>query len=230
MSRLLAVPPWHEVRRRLPQLAVGLVLLGAAFGLLVRAGLGLDPWDVLHQGISDHTGISIGKISILVGVVVLLGWIPLRQRPGIGTIANAVVLGTVQDLTLALLPDHPGLLLRWVLLVGGTGLAGFGVALYVGARLGPGPRDGIMTGVAERGPSVRLVRTAIEVAALAGGYLLGGDVGIGTLLFAVTIGPNVQLWLHRFDLGDPLVNDAPPDRAGVLGRPPGPSDPARPRP
>ncbi len=180
-----------------------MVLLGAAFGLTVRAGLGLDPWDVLHQGVSDHTGISIGKVSVIVGVVILLGWIPLRQRLGIGTIANAIVLGTVQDLTLAALPAHPSLVVRWVLLLGGTALAGFGVALYVGARLGPGPRDGIMTGVAERGPSIRLVRTLIELGALAGGFLLGGSVGIGTVLFALTIGPNVQFWLPRFDLGHP---------------------------
>jgi uncharacterized membrane protein YczE len=203
VTRLFAVPPWHELRQRLPQLSLGLVLLGAAFGLTVRAGLGLDPWDVLHQGVSQHTGISIGKVSILVGVVILFAWIPLRQRLGIGTVANAVVLGTVQDLTLAALPAHPGLVLRWLLLLGGTALAGFGVALYVGARLGPGPRDGIMTGVAERGPSIRAVRTVIELFALAGGFLLGGNVGIGTVLFAVTIGPNVQFWLPRFDRGHP---------------------------
>lgn len=203
MPRLFAVPPRAEVVKRLPQLLIGLVILGAAFGLTVRAGLGPDPWNVLHQGVSRHTGISIGKISILVAVVVLLGWIPLRQRLGIGTVLNAVVLGLVEDLTLSALPHHPDRLLQWLLLVVGTALAGLGVAMYVGARLGPGPRDGIMTGVAERGPSIRLVRTLIELGALAVGFLLGGTVGVGTVLFAVTIGPNVQFWLRHLDLGYP---------------------------
>ncbi len=203
VSRLFAVPPRAEVLRRLPQLLVGLVLCGIAFALTVRADLGLDPWDVLHQGVSDHLGISIGNVSVLVGLVVLLGWIPLKERIGLGTILNTVVIGLVMDVTLRLLPEvdtAPG---RWALLVTGLVVAGPGVGLYIGARLGPGPRDGIMTGVAQRGPSIRLVRTIIELAALGAGWALGGTVGIGTLLFALTIGPNVQFWLERSDLGHP---------------------------
>jgi uncharacterized membrane protein YczE len=181
----------------------GLVLCGVAFALIVQADLGLDPWDVLHQGVADHTGISIGVVSILVGVVVLLGWIPLRERIGLGTVANALTIGSVMDLVLPLLPDGRGLAVRWAMLVAGLVIAGPGIAMYIGARLGPGPRDGIMTGVAQRGPSIRLVRTVIELTALAVGFLLGGTVGIGTVLFAVTVGPNAQFWLERLDLGHP---------------------------
>jgi uncharacterized membrane protein YczE len=181
----------------------GLVLCGVAFALIVQADLGLDPWDVLHQGVADHTGISIGVVSILVGVVVLLGWIPLRERIGLGTVANALTIGSVMDLVLPLLPDGRGLAVRWAMLVAGLVIAGPGIAMYIGARLGPGPRDGIMTGVAQRGPSIRLVRTVIELSALAVGFLLGGTVGIGTVLFAVTVGPNAQFWLERLDLGHP---------------------------
>ncbi|MGI8710012.1 MAG: YczE/YyaS/YitT family protein, partial [Acidimicrobiales bacterium] len=184
MSRYFAVPPRAEIWRRLPRLLVGLVLCGIAFGCIVRADLGLDPWDVLHQGISEHTGISIGMVSVLVGVVVLLGWIPLRERPGIGTVANAVIIGSVMDRVLAVLPDGGSSAERWVLLVIGLIVIGPGIGMYIGARLGPGPRDGIMTGVAQRGPSIRLVRTVIELTALACGWLLGGTVGIGTVLFA----------------------------------------------
>lgn len=202
-SRIVAVPPGPEVRRRLPQLLAGLVLCGVAFGLIVQSDLGLDPWDVLHQGIADHTGISIGVVTVLVGLVVLLGWIPLRERIGIGTIANTLIIGTVMDVVIALLPDARTLGVRWLLLVAGLVVSGPGIGLYIGARLGPGPRDGIMTGLAQRGPSIRVVRTGIELAALAAGWALGGTVGIGTVLFAVTVGPNVQFWLERMDLGHP---------------------------
>jgi uncharacterized membrane protein YczE len=203
VPRLFAVPPWPEVRRRFPRLMLGLVLCGVAFALIVQADLGLDPWDVLHQGVSDHTGISIGVVSILVGVVVLIGWIPLRERIGLGTVANALTIGSVMDVVIPLLPDHPTPAVRWVMLVAGLVIAGPGIAMYIGARLGPGPRDGIMTGVAQRGPSIRLVRTVIELTALAVGFALGGTVGIGTVLFAVTVGPNAQFWLERLDLGHP---------------------------
>jgi uncharacterized membrane protein YczE len=203
MSRLFAIPPWPEVRRRLLPLLVGLVLCGVAFGSIVQAELGLDPWNVLHEGLADRTGIRIGTISIFVGLVVVLAWIPMRQRLGIGTVANAIVIGAVMDLVMPLLP-HPGdRATQWALLVTGLALAGPGIGMYIGARLGPGPRDGIMTGLAERGPSIRLVRTGIELAALLVGIALGGSVGIGTILFALTIGPNTQFWLERLDLGHP---------------------------
>jgi uncharacterized membrane protein YczE len=203
VSRLFAIPPWQEVRRRLIPLVIGLVLCGVAFGCIVKADLGLDPWDVLHQGISDRTGIPIGTVSVLVSLVVILGWIPLRQRLGLGTVLNAVLIGTTMDVVIPRLP-HPGTASeQWGLLVAGLVLAGPGIGMYIGARLGPGPRDGIMTGLAERGPSIRSVRTGIELTALAAGWLLGGDVGIGTVLFALTVGPNAQFWLGRLDLGLP---------------------------
>lgn len=203
VARLFAVPPWSEVRRRLLPLFAGLVLCGIAFGCIVRADLGLDPWDVLHQGVSDRTGIPIGTVSILTGLVVVLGWIPLRQRLGLGTVANAIVIGAVMDVVIPRLP-HPGdPATRWALLLAGLVIAGPGIGMYIGARLGPGPRDGIMTGLAERGPSIRLVRTGIELCALAVGFALGGTVGIGTILFALTVGPNTQFWLERLDMGHP---------------------------
>lgn len=203
VSRLFAVPSGTEVRRRLPRLIGGLVLCGIAFGLIVHARLGLDPWNVLHEGLAGRTGISIGVVSILVGFVVLLGWIPLRERIGIGTVANVVIIGAVMDVVLAVLPDVDGLVGRWALIGAGLALIGPGIGCYIGARLGPGPRDGIMTGVAQRGWSIRLVRTLIELIALALGFALGGTVGIGTVLFAVTVGPNAQFWLERLDLGHP---------------------------
>lgn len=203
MSRLFAIPPWGEVRRRLVPLFTGLVICGVAFACIVQADLGLDPWDVLHQGVSDRTGIPIGTVSILVGVVVVLGWIPLRQRLGLGTVANAIVIGATMDIVLPHLPEADDLRTRWILLAIGLAIAGPGIGMYIGARLGPGPRDGIMTGLAERGPSIRLVRTGIELVALGVGFLLGGTVGIGTVLFAVTVGPNTQFWLERLDLGHP---------------------------
>lgn len=224
MPAVFVAPPWPEVRRRLPALLGGLVLCGIAFALIVRARLGLDPWNVLHEGIADRTGLAIGLVTTLLGFVVLLGWIPLRERVGIGTVANALIIGTVVDLVLPLLPETDGdaLGLRIGMLVAGLVLIGPGIGWYIGARLGPGPRDGIMTGLAQRGPSIRLVRTGIELVALACGWLLGGTVGIGTVLFAATVGPNAQFWLERLDLGhppgfDPTVDpdvDADPTLAG----------------
>jgi uncharacterized membrane protein YczE len=203
VPRVFAVPPLPEVRRRLPRLLAGLVLCGVAFACIVDAELGLDPWNVLHEGIADRTDLPIGLVTTLAGFVVLLAWIPLRERIGIGTVANALIIGTVMDLVLPVLPDGASLASRWGLFGAGLVLVGPGIGLYIGARLGPGPRDGIMTGLAQRGPSIRLVRTGIEVVALAMGWLLGGTVGVGTILFAVTVGPNAQFWLERLDLGHP---------------------------
>lgn len=204
MLRYVFIPPAAQIKRRILPLVVGLTLCGIAFASIVHASLGLDPWNVLHEGLSDITGISIGMVSIGVGVVVLLGWIPLKERMGIGTILNVLIIGIVMDIWLAIVPEAETLPARWGWLLLGLFLAGPGIGMYIGARLGPGPRDGIMTGVAQRGPSIRLVRTLIELTALAIGFLLGGTVGIGTVLFAVTVGPNAQFWLERLDMGHPL--------------------------
>ncbi len=189
--------------RRLIQLFAGLYLYGAAMALLLRATLGLDPWDVFHQGVAERVGLSFGMVVNVVGAVVLLLWIPLRQRPGIGTIANILVIGTAVDLTLPLLPVVDDLGVRIGLLISGIGLNGIAGAMYIGAGLGPGPRDGLMTGIARRtGGSLRVVRTGIELSVLALGWLLGGTVGVGTVVYAVTIGPLVQAFLPLFQIPD----------------------------
>jgi len=183
-------------------LYLGLVLYGASGALQVRSDLGLDPWDVLHQGIASHIGLAIGTVSILVGAVVLLGWIPLRQRPGLGTVSNVVLVGSSMNVTLALLPSSGLLLWRVPEMLGGILLCGLASGMYISARFDPGPRDGLMTGLARRtGRSLRLVRACIELTVLAIGWLLGGKVGIGTVLFAVGIGPLVQFFLPLFDPG-----------------------------
>ncbi len=181
--------------RRSGQLLLGLALFGASVGLLVRADLGLDPWDVLHQGLARQTGISIGLVTVGMSVVVLALWVPLRQRPGLGTLANAVLVGLSLDATLAVLPTPQQLGWRAVFLL--AGILGNGVAtgLYIGARLGPGPRDGLMTGLAARGHSIRAARTSIEVGVLVVGWLLGGSVGLGTVAYALAIGPLVQVFI-----------------------------------
>jgi uncharacterized membrane protein YczE len=189
--------------RRLIQLLLGLSLYGASMALMVRAGLGLDPWDVFHQGLAGRVGLSIGLVVNIVGAGVLLLWIPLRQWPGIGTIANVLVIGTAMDLSLLVLPDLDGLPVRGAglaLAVVANGVAG---ALYIGAGLGPGPRDGLMTGLARRaGWPIRRVRTGIELTVLAAGWLLGGTVGVGTVLYAFAIGPLVQAFLPLFTIRD----------------------------
>ncbi|WP_371286985.1 YitT family protein [Mycobacterium sp. PS03-16] len=165
--------------------------------LMVRAGLGLDPWDVLHQGLARHTGMTIGTASAVVGGAVLLAWIPLRNRPGVGTVANVVVIAVTVDAALAVLPAPTALPVRVGWLVGAVVLNALATVLYVGAGLGPGPRDGLMTGIVRRsGLSVRLVRTSIEAAVLAAGWVLGGAVGVGTVVYALAIGPLVQLILR----------------------------------
>ncbi|HEX3792621.1 MAG TPA: hypothetical protein VHW44_32470 [Pseudonocardiaceae bacterium] len=184
--------------RRLPQLVLGLLLYGGSDALLVRARLGLDPWDVLQQGVSNRLHLDFGVVSAIVGAIVLLGWIPLRQRPGVGTVANVFLVALSIDAVLALVSPPTALWARIGLLVAGVLLNGVATACYIGARLGPGPRDGLMTGLSARtGWSIRLVRILIELTVLAAGWLLGGTVGVGTVLYAVAIGPLAQLFLPR---------------------------------
>lgn len=183
--------------RRGTLLIVGLCGYGVSMAMMVRAGLGLDPWDVFHQGLTRHTPLTLGLASAVVGVVVLLAWIPLRNRPGIGTVANVAVIAVTVDAALALLPAATALPARIAMMLGAVVLNAVSTVLYIGAGLGPGPRDGLMTGlVARTGLSVRLVRTAIEATVLAVGWLLGGTVGAGTLVYAFGIGPLVQLFLR----------------------------------
>ncbi|MFT4109298.1 YczE/YyaS/YitT family protein [Propionicimonas sp.] len=182
--------------RRLPQLLLGLWLYGSAMAMFVRSGLGLDPWDVLHSGLQQLLGWSFGTVVIAVGFLVLLLWIPLRQWPGLGTIANAVVIGIATDATLSVIPAAPSWPVAWGLLAGGLVVNGLAGALYIGSQLGPGPRDGLMTGIARRtGWSLRLVRTGLELSVLAIGWVLGGAVGIGTVVYALAIGPLVQFFV-----------------------------------
>ena len=198
MARVELHPVPVSVRpvRRLPQLFAGLVLYGASMALQIRSVLGLDPWDVLHDALSRRTGLSFGTITAITGGLVLLGWLPLRQRPGVGTVANIALIAVAVDATLAVLPTPGPLAGRIAFLVAGVVLNALATAAYIGARLGPGPRDGLMTGIhARTGWSVRLVRTAIEVTVLATGWLLGGTVGAGTVVYALAIGPLTQAFL-----------------------------------
>ncbi|MFF7157725.1 YitT family protein [Streptomyces sp. NPDC008139] len=166
---------------------------------MIRAALGLDPWDVFHQGLSRLTGLSIGVVSIVVGAAVLLLWWPIRQRPGLGTVSNVFVVGLAMDGTCRLVPHVEALAVRVPLLLAGVALNGLATGLYITARFGPGPRDGLMTGLHRRtGRSVRLVRTGIEVTVLAAGFALGGGVGVGTVLYALAIGPLAQFFLRVF--------------------------------
>ncbi|MFF5504152.1 YitT family protein [Streptomyces roseolus] len=199
----------RHLTRRLVQLYAGLALYGASSALLVRAGLGMEPWNVLHQGLAGLTGLTIGVVLIIVGAIVLLLWIPLRQRPGLGTVSNVFVIGLAMDGTLALLPDGHGLVTRGALMVLGIVLNALATGLYIAARFGPGPRDGLMTGLHRvTGWSIRLTRTLIEVAVVTTGFLLGGSVGVGTLLYALTIGPLAQFFLRFFAVPEPRPVEA----------------------
>ncbi len=213
----------NRLGRRLVQLYVGLALYGASSALLVVSGLGLEPWNVLHQGLAELTGLTIGVVSIIVGAAVLLLWIPLRQRPGLGTVSNVFMVGLAMDGTLALVPDAHGLAVRIPLLIAGIVLNGVATGLYISASFGPGPRDGLMTGLHKlSGRSIRLIRTGIEVAVVATGFALGGTVGIGTLLYALAIGPLAQLFLRVFAApsasgGSTVVATGSPERAILPG-------------
>lgn len=205
----------RRMTRRMVQLVLGLWLYGATMALLVESGLGLDPWDVFHEGLTHHLPLTFGQVVILVGAVLLLLWIPLRQRPGIGTVLNVLLIGIAVDVTLALLPTPDALAVQVVFLVAGVVGNGLAGALYIGADLGTGPRDGLWTGIVRRtGRSVRLVRTTLEVTVLAVGFVLGGTVGVGTVLYALAIGPVVQLFLPLTQVRRPL---AEPERSVSAG-------------
>ena len=194
--------------RRLGQLFTGLAMYGISLAMFIRAGLGLDPWDVFHQGVAGRTGLSIGFVVIIVSFLVLLLWIPLRQWPGFGTLCNAVLVGVFADVGLALIPSFSHLGGQIALLGGAVALNAIASACYIGARFGPGARDGLMTGLARRtGWSVRVSRTLIEVVVLAAGWLLGGSVGVGTVVYALAIGPLVQHLLPLFMV--PAATPAP---------------------
>ena len=211
---MLPMPSMAQLRRRMPRLLFGLALFGVGIAMLVIADLGLAPWEVLHQGISERTGIPIGTVGIITGLCVLFLWIPLRERPGVGTIANVLLIGIVIDLTLWIAPDAAGSVwAQWVLLLGGTLVIAIGSGLYIGAGLGPGPRDGLMTGLGHRGVPVGLARAVIELGVLGIGWMMGGTVGIGTVVFAFGVGPLVG-WilpiLSLESLVEPIV-DPPAD-------------------
>ncbi len=218
--RLIRV--WHRTARavrgaaprdrgasRLSQLAVGLVVYGVSEALMLAPAVGVDPWDVFHTGLSRHCGIPVGTVLIIVGAAVMLLWIPLRQRPGLGTIANIVVIGAVVDVLLAVLPAPHDLWTRWAMFAAGVVLNAVATGLYIGAGLGPGPRDGLPPGLAARRLSIRLARTGIELSALAAGWLLGGNVGIGTLVYAASIGPLVHVTIPWFARREPAPRPRP---------------------
>lgn len=210
-SQVLSFPSARELRRRMPPLVVGLFVLGFAIAVSVRARLGVSPWDVLHQGLAQVTGLSFGLVVVLVGLVVLLVWIPLHQRLGVGTVLNALSVGFIANLGLYLIPEQHTMATRIAMLLASIVMFGVGGGLYIGSGLGPGPRDGLMTAIAARGYRIWIVRTGLECSALVVGYLLGGHVGVGTVLLAFSIGPVTHAGLRRFHLP---VSDAAPE---VLG-------------
>jgi uncharacterized membrane protein YczE len=204
-------PGQLRIARRLGQLYVGLLLYGLSMGLLIRGGLGVMPWDVLHQGLSRQVGWSLGTVTVVVGTVVLLAWIPLRQRPGLGTVSNVIVVGLAVDGALAVLPGPSALPVRASFAVAGVLLNGLATAAYIGVQFGPGPRDGLMTGLVRRtGGSVQLIRSAIEVVVVGCGWLLGGTVGPGTVVYALAIGPLVHVFLPRLSVLPPARRPGQP--------------------
>jgi uncharacterized membrane protein YczE len=208
MTEIGNLPLRYRLPRRLIQLHLGLILYGLSMALMIQAKLGLDPWDVFHQGVANRLHWSFGAVVIAVGVVVLLLWIPLRQWPGIGTISNAIVIGLAVDASLGLIAAPHALPLRIAFLLAGVGLTGVASGLYIGARLGPGPRDGLMTGIVtrfagRRFATIRVVRTALELTVLLVGWLLGGTVGVGTVVFALAIGPLAHVFIPLFAVRGP---------------------------
>lgn len=217
MADLAPLPLRDRPVRRLTQLMAGLVLFGVGEGLVMAGGLGVLPWDVLSQGLVNQVGLTVGAWSIIIGASVLAAWIPMRERPGVGTISNVLVIGIVLDAILAVLPRPSVLAAQLGFLVAGVLLNGFASAVYIGARLGPGPRDGLMTGLVRiTGRSVRVIRTAIEVTVVLAGYLLGGNLGLGTALYALAIGPIIHACLPyvlvpRAEGGRPAAGAAQPE-------------------
>jgi uncharacterized membrane protein YczE len=207
--KLLAPVPATRRPARAGLLLGGLVLYGVSDGFLLLSGLGVDPWDVLQQGLSRTFGLQVGTWAILVGAVVLLAWIPLRQLPGVGTVCNVVVIGLVINATMAVVPTPHALGVQLVTLAAGILLNAVATGAYIGAGLGPGPRDGLSTGLAARGLSLRVVRTTIEVTVLIAGWLLGGTVGIGTLAYALSIGPLTHLTIPALRLPEERRGRAP---------------------
>lgn len=194
--------------RRLVQLNLGLILFGLGIGLMLESELGVPPWDVLHQGLAVRFGLTVGVWSIIVSFAVLALWLPLGERYGIGTLFNAIIIGVMIDVTSVVLPPADNLMLAAAMLALGLLAIGFASGLYIGANLGPGPRDGLMTGIARRGPSIRLTRLILEIVVLATGWLLGGTFGVGTVAFALLIGPIVQFFLPRLSIETGHPEDA----------------------
>ncbi len=197
-----------NLRRRLIQLLVGLVLFGLGIAMMLQSGLGLPPWDVLHQGLTEEFGLTVGIWSIIISFVVLLLWLPLRERYGIGTLLNAIIIGVVIDLGVLVIPEPDALWADIALLTGGIVLIGLASGMYIGANLGPGPRDGLMTAIARRGLSIRVTRWGLEIVVLVTGVLLGGTFGVGTIAFALLIGPIVQFFLPRWSIDTGRPEDA----------------------
>jgi len=195
---LLLVLPWRETLRRLPQVVLGLWLFGIGISMMVAADLGLPPWDVFHQGVAQTAGVSLGTVIIVTGIVLVLAFVPLKERLGLGTILNAVLIGIAVDTTLLWLPRPEPLWARIAMCAAGPAIVGLASGLYLGGGLGPGPRDGLMTGIGRRGYTIWKVRTGIELTVLVLGILMGGSFGFGTAWFALSIGPFVQFFLRRF--------------------------------
>lgn len=198
--------PKDRAVNRLVRCIVGLVIFGLGVAMIIDADLGAAPWDVFHTGISDLTGIPVGTVIVLVGIALLALWIPLHERLGLGTILNAVLIGVTVDVALPLIPGDLPLVVRIALMLGGVVVVALGSGLYIGAGLGPGPRDGLMTGLGKRGVSIRVARTGIELAVLVIGVLLGGKIGVGTAVFAIGIGPLVHVAVPRLAI-DPSVTE-----------------------
>ena len=205
MQRFFLPITGPRLPRRLVQLIIGLALFGYGSGLIIQADLGASPWDVLHQGLSLQLGLSVGLWTIIVSFVVLLGWLPLRERYGLGTLLNAIIVGLMIDVAIATVPVAQSGLAQYGLMLLGLVVVGVASGLYIGAGFAPGPRDGLMTGIARRGPSIRLTRTVIEASVVVIGWLLGGTFGVGTLAFAFGIGPLVQFFLPRWTVVPELV-------------------------